>query len=187
LIGRAYSNVFDGTERIPSADGSPDLELHGVPARASVGFLSLFEAFGYLKVGSFYKKPLVPCWVVSSESHYSALFAAPRGIVWPDDCYEHSQVIAAKRRQPYVEPSGVLCKGLVALRGVGSDAGVGLPLDLIYFDGLGRQEAVCRLTVSPPNPSAPAPSVDDSPPLESIIRTLWPGSTVAWNGTDPLL
>lgn len=78
IFGRAYSNVFDGTKRLGSAqDGW--MVLQGAPKRASVGFLSLFEAFKCIEVGSRYKGPSCPVWVVCAESHYSVLFAADGG------------------------------------------------------------------------------------------------------------
>lgn len=189
LVGRAHSNVFDGTQVVAGGgDGSDDLTLRGIPGRAGVGFLSLFEAFGYIRVGEYFKRPVVPVWVVSSESHYSVLFAAPRGAAWPSDCYERSRATAAKRRLAYVEPADALAVGISALRGIGqtaSSASSGLPFDLIYFDGLGRQEALCRLTASAPKRAGAAE--DDPPPIEAVVRTLWPGASVAWNGTDPIL
>ena len=190
LIGRAHSNVFNGTEIVAGGggEGAEDLALRGIPSRAAVGFLSLFEAFGYLRVGDFYKLPSVPIWVVSSESHYSVLLAAPRGAVWPTECYEPSRVAAARRRLAYIEPSDSLAVGLASLRSIGSSSDDCRPVDLIYFDSLGRQEAVCRLTVSLSSAvRRGAPADDDPPPIEAVIRTLWPGATVSWNGTDPIL
>eukprot|EP00928_Gymnodinium_smaydae_P071894 TRINITY_DN55369_c0_g1_i1.p1 TRINITY_DN55369_c0_g1~~TRINITY_DN55369_c0_g1_i1.p1 ORF type:complete len:381 (-),score=65.54 TRINITY_DN55369_c0_g1_i1:69-1211(-) len=75
VFGRAYSNVFDGTKRIGSAkDGW--CVLQGAPKRPSVGFLSLFEAFKCIEVGSRYKGPQFPVWIVCAESHYTVLFAS---------------------------------------------------------------------------------------------------------------
>merc|ERR1711957_295127 len=50
--------------------------LQGAPRRAPVGFLSLFEAFKCIEVGSRYKGPSCPVWIVCAESHYTVLFAA---------------------------------------------------------------------------------------------------------------
>jgi len=50
--------------------------LQGAPRRASIGFLSLFEAFKCIEVGARYKGPVSPVWVVCAESHYTTLFAA---------------------------------------------------------------------------------------------------------------
>ena len=46
-----------------------------MPLRPPVGLLSELEALRYLQVGSFFKQPVHPIWVVASESHYSILFA----------------------------------------------------------------------------------------------------------------
>merc|ERR1712224_598245 len=43
------------------------------------GFLSLFEAFKCIEVGSRYKGPSSPVWIVCAESHYTTLFAAELG------------------------------------------------------------------------------------------------------------
>lgn len=79
VFGRAYSNVFDGTKRLGSAaDGW--YVLQGAPRRPNVGFLSLFEAFKCIEVGSRYKGPSSPIWIVCAESHYTVLFSPDKGI-----------------------------------------------------------------------------------------------------------
>lgn len=70
LVGRGVSNVFDGEQ-----DLGGGLVLRGVPSRPAVGFISQMEALRYLEVGSFYKKPHAPIWVLASESHFTILFA----------------------------------------------------------------------------------------------------------------
>ena len=70
FIGQGVSNVFDG-ER----DLGGDLILRGVRQRPLVGFLSELEALRYVEVGSYYKQPQLPLWVVASQTHYSVLFA----------------------------------------------------------------------------------------------------------------
>ena len=71
LTGYATGNVHDGAK----AMGDSGLMLRGVVARQSVGYLTFLEALRYVRVGSFYKAPLLPVWVVGSESHYSVLCA----------------------------------------------------------------------------------------------------------------
>ncbi|KAK1932504.1 putative ubiquitin carboxyl-terminal hydrolase MINDY-4 [Phytophthora citrophthora] len=83
LCGYARSNVFDGDQVLEGASASdPDaVVLHGISSQSVIGFLSLFEAYQNLVVGSYLKQPLVNVWVVCSESHYSVLFAAdPRSL-----------------------------------------------------------------------------------------------------------
>merc|ERR1712039_718552 len=74
IFGRAYSNLFDGSKRLGSRkDGF--CVLQGAPRRASVGFLSLFEAFKCIEVGQRLKGPISPVWIVCAESHYTCLFS----------------------------------------------------------------------------------------------------------------
>lgn len=83
LCGYARSNVFDGDQVLEGASASdPDaVVLHGISSQSDIGFLSLFEAYQNLVVGSYLKQPRVNVWVVCSESHYSVLFAAdPRSL-----------------------------------------------------------------------------------------------------------
>mmetsp|Transcript_22344 Transcript_22344/g.42117 ORF Transcript_22344/g.42117 Transcript_22344/m.42117 type:complete len:377 (+) Transcript_22344:30-1160(+) len=83
MFGRAYSNVFDGTKRLGSAKEGW-MVLQGAPRRPSIGFLSLFEAYQCIEVGSRYKGPTSPIWVVCAESHYTVLFS-PDAMVNPQD------------------------------------------------------------------------------------------------------
>eukprot|EP00930_Biecheleria_cincta_P061550 TRINITY_DN47111_c0_g1_i1.p1 TRINITY_DN47111_c0_g1~~TRINITY_DN47111_c0_g1_i1.p1 ORF type:complete len:536 (+),score=96.41 TRINITY_DN47111_c0_g1_i1:75-1682(+) len=78
LTGFATSNVFNDSKRLGSETSGESLLLRGVQQRPKVGFLSLFEAFGSLEVGSFFKDPTWPVWVIHAESHYSVLFAGPK-------------------------------------------------------------------------------------------------------------
>jgi hypothetical protein len=82
LCGQACSNVFNGRQLLEgtSEDDPKAVVLKGVPARAAVGFLSLFEAYEYMVVGSHLKCPKFNIWVVCSESHYSVLFTEPTHI-----------------------------------------------------------------------------------------------------------
>ncbi|KAF4321120.1 hypothetical protein JM18_003313 [Phytophthora kernoviae] len=71
LTGRAVSNVFDGS--VPMGDTG--LYLHGVSRRARIGYLTQLEALRYCRVGSYYKSPQFPVWVIGSSSHFSMGFA----------------------------------------------------------------------------------------------------------------
>lgn len=96
LIGRAHSNVFDGEKNVGGSEEDATsggegggVRLKGVPRRGLVGFLTLFEKQGaegtLLTVGSNFKRPLTPVFVVQSESHYSVLWAqggAPPDVLW---------------------------------------------------------------------------------------------------------
>ena len=69
LTGVAASNVFDGVKEM---DGT---QLKGVKAQSAIGFLSLFEHYGYIEVGRHLKDPQTPIWLVCSESHYTTLWS----------------------------------------------------------------------------------------------------------------
>ena len=70
LVGKAASNVFDGDK-----DMGDNFILKGINRQSEIGFLTLFEAYGYFQVGNFLKNPLMPIWIICSESHYSVIFS----------------------------------------------------------------------------------------------------------------
>jgi len=112
VFGRAYSNVFDGSKRLGSKQDGWCV-LQGAPRRAKVGFLSLFEAFQCIEVGSRYKGPSSPVWIVCAESHYTVLFATepsvdPRDTEMPVELYYFDQM--ARQGEPIrltVEPNSL--------------------------------------------------------------------------------
>jgi len=77
LLGVARSQVFDGTRPV----GETGLVLRGVEKRPQVGLLSYLEAMRYLEVGSLFKNPLMPIYVISSSSHFTVLFCLERDLV----------------------------------------------------------------------------------------------------------
>ncbi len=70
LVGKAASNVFDGDK-----DMGDNFIIKGIHKQSDVGFLTLFEAYGYFQVGANLKNPRVPIWIICSESHYSVIFS----------------------------------------------------------------------------------------------------------------
>ncbi|KAG7396018.1 hypothetical protein PHYBOEH_002890 [Phytophthora boehmeriae] len=78
LCGYACSNVFNGKQVLEGGSSEDTIVLRGVSSQSVVGFLSLFEAYQNLVVGSYLKQPRFNIWVVCSESHYSVLFVADR-------------------------------------------------------------------------------------------------------------
>lgn len=100
LTGTANSNVFDSSKCLGSDDSNPGLSLRGVQFRPKVGFLTLFEAFGSLEVGSHFKNPEWPVWVVHAESHYSVLFG-----LLPEDCNQDAN-LTSKTDLWYYDPLG---------------------------------------------------------------------------------
>jgi len=51
------------------------LDLSCALFRSSIGFLSLFEHYENISVGSHLKCPHHPIWVICSESHYTVAFS----------------------------------------------------------------------------------------------------------------
>ena len=76
LVGKAATNVHDGDKNL-----GDDLILKGIHKRSEIGFLTLFEHYEYFTVGDNLKKPVLPIWVVCSESHYSVLFSTDMGVL----------------------------------------------------------------------------------------------------------
>lgn len=82
LIGEATSNVFDGSRWLGD-DPSSGLLLKGVDSDRvgvpPIGFLSELEPMRYLCVGTLFKYPEFPLWVLGSPTHYTLLFSATQG------------------------------------------------------------------------------------------------------------
>ncbi|ESO97147.1 hypothetical protein LOTGIDRAFT_143419, partial [Lottia gigantea] len=76
LGGKGVSNVFNDTVELES--GGVITVLKGISSRSEIGLLSLFEHYKSCQVGTFYKTPKYPIWVVCSESHFSVLFSNKR-------------------------------------------------------------------------------------------------------------
>ena len=49
-------------------------ELRGISEQSDIGFLTLMEQLRYCTVGSFYKNPKNPVWVMASETHLTGKF-----------------------------------------------------------------------------------------------------------------
>ncbi|XP_005102282.2 probable ubiquitin carboxyl-terminal hydrolase MINDY-4 [Aplysia californica] len=61
--------------------------------------------------------------------------------------------------------------------------------DLMYYDGLARQQEEIKLTISTINQFYKPPSSEEDlvPPLEHCIRTKWSDAEIDWNGYEPIL
>ena len=194
LIGRAHSNVFDGERSLGGADdaaaaeGDGGVRLRGVPRRGLVGFLTLFERQGaegtLLTVGSHYKRPATPVFVVQSESHYSVLWAAagtPPDVLWdpserlpgdPAPTADASGGEAADGEDEEEEPPP-------------PQLAEGKSFDLYYYDQMAERHDAVRLTLHRAPERAPEP--DHVAPLESVIKTRWPAALIDWNGEEVIL
>eukprot|EP00475_Leptophrys_vorax_P029234 TRINITY_DN4270_c0_g1_i1.p1 TRINITY_DN4270_c0_g1~~TRINITY_DN4270_c0_g1_i1.p1 ORF type:complete len:528 (-),score=154.41 TRINITY_DN4270_c0_g1_i1:409-1965(-) len=95
LCGKAVSNVHDGDKYLGD-DPNPDpsaFALKGIPSEVPVGFLTSLEALRYSKVGSYYKNPLNPVWVIGSPSHYTVMFGLDKSICSMSDSEKKEQKI----------------------------------------------------------------------------------------------
>jgi hypothetical protein len=93
LCGRAVSNVFDG--KVPLGDTG--LMVGGIPCRQGVGYLSHLESLRYLSVGTYYKSPKEPVWVIGSTSHFTVLFGVDRNAVTESE----SQLMLDRARRAF--------------------------------------------------------------------------------------
>ena len=75
LVGRAASNVFDRDKKVDMGGSDGPIIMRGIPGRAKVGFLTLYEYFEYMEVGQAFKSPESTVWVICSESHFTCLFS----------------------------------------------------------------------------------------------------------------
>lgn len=104
LIGEATSNVFDGSKWLGD-DPSTGMLLKGVDGdkvgEPIVGYLSELEAMRYLAVGTLYKHPSFPLWVLGSPTHYTLLFSTKRS----DSHLSESASLQQRAKKVFVESS----------------------------------------------------------------------------------
>ena len=74
LTGQATGYVHDGVQDV-------GIKLVGVTERPAIGYLTLLESMRYVQVGSFYKSPRYPIWVVGSETHMTVVFSSDDRLV----------------------------------------------------------------------------------------------------------
>lgn len=82
LVGKAVTNVFDNKLCFGNEETTV---LRGITSRSNIGLLSLYEHYKSCKVGSYYKDPKYPIWIVLSESHFSVLFSKSFMALAPED------------------------------------------------------------------------------------------------------
>eukprot|EP00919_Chromeraceae_sp_WS-2016_P073718 GHVR01174307.1.p1 GENE.GHVR01174307.1~~GHVR01174307.1.p1 ORF type:complete len:342 (+),score=84.57 GHVR01174307.1:237-1262(+) len=76
LTGVATTNVFDDSKQLGTdPETGENFILKGVLAPGPIGHLSEMEARRYTEVGTYYKCPHYPIWVIGSPDHYSSIFA----------------------------------------------------------------------------------------------------------------
>ncbi|XP_014100860.2 ubiquitin carboxyl-terminal hydrolase MINDY-3 homolog [Bactrocera oleae] len=78
LTGRAVAHVWDNDQDVGG------LKLRGINEQSDIGFITLMEQMRYCTVGSFYKNPKNPVWVMGSETHLTVLFSTEKRLVSPE-------------------------------------------------------------------------------------------------------
>lgn len=106
LTGRAVQHVFDNDQDIGG------LKLKGIDRQSEIGFITLMEQLRYCTVGSFYKNPKNPIWVIGSETHLTVLFSNEKSLVSPETPAEHARRVFS---QYDTENSSKLHKPFMAL------------------------------------------------------------------------
>lgn len=100
LTGRGVQHVFDNETDIGG------LKLIGIDRQSEIGFITLMEQLRYCTVGSFYKNPKHPIWVMGSETHLTVLFSNEKSLVSPETPAEHARRVFS---QYDTENSSELC------------------------------------------------------------------------------
>lgn len=154
LVGRAVSNAFDGSMVINDTDtGTQDrVVLQGIPHRSDVGLLAVDHALGHQGLGRYLRRPRTPVWVLFGLSHYCVGFAAPKGCAWGAGSVPKGPVLTFGAKRDTVYPlDPARCLGLRLQHDTDSTAllDAGTPFDFVYFDGLGGQNELMRLTIFP--------------------------------------
>lgn len=87
LTGRAVAHVWDHEQVVGG------LQLKGIDRQNDIGFLTIMEHMQYCTVGSFYKNPKHPVWVLASETHLTVLFSFERRLAAPETAGESAERI----------------------------------------------------------------------------------------------
>jgi hypothetical protein len=139
LTGSATSNVFDGS--VPMGDTG--LMLCGVQERSRIGYLTHLEALRYCQVGSFFKSPQYPIWVIGSSSHFTVLFALDQSI-----CQESASHMMLQRLQRVFRSFDPNETGLMEVSMLGESLRqVGVPEEILSND-VSMNRLFSRLEVS---------------------------------------
>ena len=78
LTGRAVAHVWDNEQDVGG------LKLKGIDQQSDIGFITLMEQLQFCTVGSFFKNPKNPVWVMGSETHLTVLFSNEKRLVSPE-------------------------------------------------------------------------------------------------------
>mmetsp|Transcript_86566 Transcript_86566/g.242473 ORF Transcript_86566/g.242473 Transcript_86566/m.242473 type:complete len:623 (+) Transcript_86566:38-1906(+) len=166
LIGEATSNVFDGTRWLGD-DPSTGMLVKGIDGDRigvpPVGYLSELEPMRYISVGTLYKHPDFPLWVLGSPSHYTLLFSTRRS----DSQLSEGAMLDQRAKKVFVDSSidegGIamsanLGKMLEAL-GIGADQLSRAESELVREDVVLWMDFLSWVRQAKGIPSTPAASV----------------------------
>ncbi|KAA6429131.1 MAG: hypothetical protein FRX49_00527 [Trebouxia sp. A1-2] len=160
LTGHAVTNCFNGKRDVAGK------MCQGVQQRSRLGFLSLFEWFGYTQVGSHLKDPALPIWVVCSESHFTILY----------------RLLSHDRHASGTASSG----SDLTLMYYDGLANQEQPIKLTVSKALQPDGTAIHYQTGVVQHKGNA---DNGlvPPLEHVLHTKWPEATVHWSGCEPIL
>ncbi|XP_044763826.1 ubiquitin carboxyl-terminal hydrolase MINDY-3 homolog [Coccinella septempunctata] len=85
ITGRATTYVWDNEQDVGG------LRLKGIAEQGTIGFITLMEHLRFCTVGSFYKNPKNPVWVVGSDTHLTVLFSDEFRLVSPETKSEEAR------------------------------------------------------------------------------------------------
>ncbi|XP_030747048.1 ubiquitin carboxyl-terminal hydrolase MINDY-3 homolog [Sitophilus oryzae] len=85
ITGRATTYVWDHFQDVAG------LKLKGIEKQSRIGFITIMEYHRYCTVGSFYKNPIHPIWVVGSDTHLTVLFSDEKKLVSPETKSEQAR------------------------------------------------------------------------------------------------
>ncbi|KAJ8984143.1 hypothetical protein NQ317_017793 [Molorchus minor] len=85
ITGRATTYVWDHEQDVGG------LKLRGIEKQSQIGFITIMEYHRFCTVGSFYKNPIHPVWVVASDTHLTVLFSDERKLVSPETKSEQAR------------------------------------------------------------------------------------------------
>ncbi|EER17086.1 conserved hypothetical protein [Perkinsus marinus ATCC 50983] len=122
LLGRCVSNVFDGEESMGGG-----MMLRGVPVEVPVvvGYITELEALRYVTVGSQYKNPLLPFWVIGSPNHYTLLYS--RNI----NCVKRNPVSVVKDKLKDAFDANCTDEGIATVEQMDKMIAIDLPDELV--------------------------------------------------------
>ncbi|KAL3271085.1 hypothetical protein HHI36_021584 [Cryptolaemus montrouzieri] len=85
ITGQATTYVWDHEQDVGG------LRLKGVTKQSEIGFITIMEHLRFCTVGSFYKNPKHPVWVVGSDTHLTVIFSDEVKLVSPETKSEQAR------------------------------------------------------------------------------------------------